>query len=106
MSKISFAKLQQKYGGIYVLTDKPDGKVVVASRNLGKAFEEAEKKTTKIPQFNLFHHMESSQTSFPASVAKKLGIDLDKCPQEAMSGYEGTTILVYHSQVKIYGGNY
>lgn len=44
MAKISFAKLQQKYGGMYVLTDKPDGKVVAASRNLGKAFKEAEKK--------------------------------------------------------------
>ena len=36
-------------------------------------------------------------TSFPASSAKKLGVDLDKCPQEPMSGYEGTTILVYKS---------
>lgn len=49
MSKISFAKLQQKYGGMYVLTDKPDGKVVVASRNLGKAFKEAEKKGFSSP---------------------------------------------------------
>lgn len=40
-------------------------------------------------------------TSFPASVAEKLGIDLDKCPKEPMSGYEGTTILVYKSKVKI-----
>lgn len=40
-------------------------------------------------------------TSFPASVAEKLGIDLDKCPKEPMSGYEGTTVLVYRSQIKI-----
>ncbi len=40
-------------------------------------------------------------SSFPASVAEKLGIDLDKCPQEPMSGYEGTTVLVYRSQIKI-----
>ncbi len=49
MSKISFAKLQQKYGGMYVLTDKPDGKVVATSKNLGKAFKEAEKKGYKYP---------------------------------------------------------
>ena len=49
MAKISFAKLQQKYGGMYVLTDKPYGKVVAASRNLGKAFKEAEKKGYKLP---------------------------------------------------------
>lgn len=40
-------------------------------------------------------------TSFPASAAEKLGIDLDKCPQEPMSGYEGTTILVYKSDITI-----
>lgn len=39
--------------------------------------------------------------SFPASAAEKLGIDLDKCPQEPMSGYEGTTILVYKSDITI-----
>lgn len=49
MSKISFVKLQQKYGGMYVLTDKPDGKVVATSRNLGKAFKEAEKKGFPAP---------------------------------------------------------
>lgn len=49
MTKISFAKLQQKYGGMYVLTDKPDGKVVTASHNLGKAFKEAEKKGFLVP---------------------------------------------------------
>lgn len=40
-------------------------------------------------------------TSLPASAAEKLGIDLDKCPQIPMSGYEGTTIFVYKSQIKI-----
>lgn len=49
MTKISFAKLQQKYGGMYVLTDKPDGKVVAASRNLRKAFKEAERKGYEFP---------------------------------------------------------
>lgn len=44
MSTVTFAKLQQKYGGMYVLTDKPDGKIVAASRSLKKAFKEAEKK--------------------------------------------------------------
>lgn len=49
MTKISFARLQQKYGGMYVLTDKPNGKVVTASRNLGKAFKEAENKGFPAP---------------------------------------------------------
>lgn len=49
MTKIAFTKLQQKYGGMYVLTDKPDGKVVAASRNLGKAFKEAGKKGYEHP---------------------------------------------------------
>lgn len=40
-------------------------------------------------------------TSFPTSAAEKLGIDLDKCPREPMSGYEGTTILVYQSEITI-----
>lgn len=40
-------------------------------------------------------------TSLPASTAEKLGIDLDKCPKEPMSGYEGSTILVYRSQINI-----
>lgn len=40
-------------------------------------------------------------TSFPISVAGKLGIDLDKCPQEPMTGYEGTVVLVYRSNIKI-----
>lgn len=41
-------------------------------------------------------------TSLPASAATKLGIDLDACPQEPMSGYEGTTIFVYRSSITIY----
>lgn len=49
MTKISFTKLQQKYGGMYVLTDKPGGKVVTASHNLGKAFKEATKKGFPAP---------------------------------------------------------
>lgn len=40
-------------------------------------------------------------TSLPTSSTKKLGIDLDKCPQVPMGGYEGTTIYVYKSQIKI-----
>ena len=47
--KISYTSLQRKYGGMYVLMDKPDGKVVAASHNLGKAFKEAEKKGYKLP---------------------------------------------------------
>lgn len=40
-------------------------------------------------------------TSFPTSAAKKLGIDLDKCPKESMTGYAGTTVFVYRSNIKI-----
>lgn len=49
MAKIAYSKLQKKYGGMYVLTDKPEGRVVAASRDLGKAFKEAEKKGYKLP---------------------------------------------------------
>lgn len=49
MARISFTQLQKKYGGMYVLTDKPNGKVVAASRNLKKAFKEAEKKGYEFP---------------------------------------------------------
>ena len=49
MTKISFAKLQEKYGGMYVLMDKPGGKVIASSRKLAKAFNEAEEKGYKLP---------------------------------------------------------
>lgn len=41
--------LQKKYSGMYVLTDKPGGKVVAASRKLNKAFQEAEEKGYQNP---------------------------------------------------------
>ena len=46
---MSFAKLQEKYGGMYVLTDKPEGKIVAASRDLKKALKEADKKGISLP---------------------------------------------------------
>ena len=49
MRKISFATLQKKYGGMYVLMDKPDGKVIIASKDLEKAFKVAEKKGYDAP---------------------------------------------------------
>ena len=49
MAKISFAKLQEKYSGMYVLTDKPNGKIIAASRSLKKAFKEAEERGYKLP---------------------------------------------------------
>ena len=42
--KISYPELQKKYSGMYVLSDKPRGKVIAASKNLTKAFKEASKK--------------------------------------------------------------
>lgn len=49
MSKISFKTLQKKYGGMFVLMDKPEGKIVAASKKLGEAFKKAEKKGYKLP---------------------------------------------------------
>lgn len=49
MATLSFKTLQKKYGGKYVLMDKPKGKIVAASKNLGKAFKEAEKKGYQLP---------------------------------------------------------
>lgn len=49
MTKLSYTTLQKKYGGMYVLMDKPDGKIITASRNLGKAFKEAEKQGFHAP---------------------------------------------------------
>ena len=34
---------------MYVLMDKPDGKVVAAAKNLGKAFKNAEKRGYSLP---------------------------------------------------------
>lgn len=44
MAKVSYATLQKKYGGKWVLTDKPDGKIVAVHKELDKAFRIAEKK--------------------------------------------------------------
>lgn len=49
MAKISYKILQKKYGGMYVLLDKPDGKIVAVSKDLGKAFKKAEKKGYDLP---------------------------------------------------------
>ena len=40
-------------------------------------------------------------TSLPVSSAKKLGINLDKCPKEPMGGYEGSSITVYLSKIRL-----
>ena len=44
-------------------------------------------------------------TSLPVTAAKKVGVDLDKCPEEQMSGFEGTSITVFRSKVKILFNN-
>lgn len=41
-------------------------------------------------------------TSLPAYVAEKLGIELNKCPKDEMTGYEGTTVLVYRSKIRLH----
>ncbi len=49
MAKITYKILQKKYGGKYVLMDKPEGKIVATSKNLGQAFKEAEKRGYDLP---------------------------------------------------------
>lgn len=51
--------------------------------------------------FNFLFDTGADITSLPASATEKLGIDLDKCPEKPMSGFEGTTIMVYKSEIKI-----
>lgn len=40
-------------------------------------------------------------TSLPVSSAKKLGINLNACPKEPMSGYEGGKVQVYLSKIRM-----
>lgn len=40
-------------------------------------------------------------SSLPVSAGLKLGIDLSKCPRIGMSGFEGSTVSVYKSKIKI-----
>mgnify|MGYP001618971914 CR=1 FL=1 len=47
----------------------------------------------------------SDVTSLPASVAQKLGVNLANCPKEVMSGYEGSEVEVYKSQIRINFGD-
>ena len=61
---------------------------------------DVESQVGKIPFLFLFD-TGADVTSLPASAAEKLGIDLDKCPKLPMSGYEGSTVLVYRSQISI-----
>lgn len=61
---------------------------------------EVESSVGHIPFFFLFD-TGADVTSLPSSAAEKLGIDLDKAPKEPMSGYEGSTIMVYRSNIKI-----
>lgn len=56
---------------------------------------------TELIPFSFLFDTGADVTSFPVSAAEKLGIDLDECPEEPMTGYEGTTILVYRSKIKI-----
>lgn len=40
-------------------------------------------------------------TSLPISVIDKLGVDINKCKKIKMSGFEGSTIIVYLSRITI-----
>lgn len=59
------------------------------------------KSPTGIKPFFFLFDTGADITSFPVSAAKKLGVDLDECPEESMIGYEGTAVLVYRSDIKI-----
>lgn len=93
MGSSQFMKLKFPYG---IKSSPGFGEILTVSVWLSL------KSPTGIKPFLFLLDTGADLTSFPASAAEKLGIDLDKCPQEAMSGYEGTTVLVYRSQVKIY----
>lgn len=41
-------------------------------------------------------------TSLPASLAEKLEINLKKCPKDEMTGYEGTSVSVFRSEIKLH----
>jgi len=56
---------------------------------------------SQVIPFSFLFDTGAELTSFPVSAAEKLGIDLDKCSREAMTGYEGTTILAYRSKIKL-----
>jgi len=53
-----------------------------------------------IPLFFLFD-TGADVSSLPASAGPKLGLDLSKCPKIPMSGFEGSTISVFKSKIKI-----
>src|SRR3990167_11062679 len=59
-----------------------------------------ESSTGLIP-FTFLFDTGADVSSLPASAASKLGIDLQKCPKIPMSGFEGSTISVYKSKIKI-----
>ena len=44
-------------------------------------------------------------SSLPVKASKQLGIDLDKCPEEQMTGIEGTVVTVFRSKIKILFNN-
>lgn len=57
-----------------------------------------------VPFFFLFD-TGADVSSLPVKAAKELGIDLNKCPEEQMSGIEGTSITVFCSKIKILFNN-
>ena len=57
------------------------------------------KKTTDI--FDFTFDTGAEVTSIPVSAAIKLGINLKKCPRIKMSGFEGTIVTVYRSNINV-----
>lgn len=56
--------------------------------------------TESLPLFFLFD-TGADVSSLPVSAGLKLGIDFSKCPRIGMSGFEGSTISVYKSKIKV-----
>lgn len=60
---------------------------------------------TKIASFIFLLDTGADVTSLPVSAAKSLGIDLATCPTEPIEGYDGKSVLVYRSSIKIFLNN-
>lgn len=63
------------------------------------------KSPTALIPFSFLFDTGAEITSLPVSAAEKLGVDLDNCPQEPMTGYEGTTVLAFRSKIKLHLNN-
>lgn len=59
------------------------------------------KSVSAIETFDFTFDTGAEITSMPVSAGIKLGINIKKCPQVKMSGFEGTIISVYKSKINV-----